>query len=175
MTNRQTRRPNSITSTTLVSAALAVLLSACGAEPASQGPASGGSAIMGYAGGGRLLGDPVATHEERLALVASASRAITLGADLWGADPATVLDGWVVVYGGYAYPCPVADEGRWPADGCYGREEPVLRVNTSAAPAGCRMAALVHELGHLVIGDAAHLDPRWAEVPALMAQVCPAP
>ena len=42
-------------------------------------------------------------------------------------------------------------------------------------PTRCRTSVLVHELGHVVLGDGDHADPRWALVPAVAAMACAGP
>jgi hypothetical protein len=74
------------------------------------------------------------------------------------------LGGSTITFDGSAHvPC----NGDASAIGCYDGD---IRVSTLDAGVSLRCAeqtVLVHEVGHAVIGDADHLDPRWMDFSAL--------
>jgi hypothetical protein len=83
--------------------------------------------------------------------------------EYWGGSW-TDLAGTTIVFDGGAG---VACAGNGPSTGCYDGD---IRVSTLDAgqPIPCVEATvLVHEVGHAVIGDAAHLDPRWMDFASL--------
>lgn len=155
---------------------LAALLAACGEAPRPSPAASfDADATLGWVGGARLVADPHAEFQvERAGLVEEAGRTIALGAALWGAAPATALDGWVIVFSGGWFPCRTAQGATW-TWGCTYPAEAVIYAAPDDGPTRCRTSVLVHELGHVVLGDGDHADPRWALVPAVAAMACAGP
>jgi len=59
------------------------------------------------------------------------------------------------------------------AVGCYeGREMQVSTSETATRPWRCvEQTVLVHEIGHAVIGDSNHTDPRWMDFGAVAARL----
>jgi len=138
---------------------LALLAGACGADPAQAPvPLFPETSTVGHAHGARLVADPAAEVPVRTGgLVAEAERSIEVGAIVWGAD-VTVLEGWTIAFQGGRFACqsrPTSPR----AAGCTHREQGWIQAGPDG---GCRTSALVHEIGHVLIGDTGHLDARWA-------------
>ena len=91
----------------------------------------------------------------------------TLGAalDYWGGSFEQVA-GMTVTLDGARY---VACEGVPGAIGCYDGDIRVSTSDVGAAFACVEQTALVHEVGHAVIGDREHADPRWMDFEAVAA------
>ncbi len=94
----------------------------------------------------------------------------TIGGALqyWGGDW-SALEGRTVTLEGASH---VACSGNTSALGCYDGN---IRITTSDPSAGTfdcvEQTVLVHEIGHAVIGDRMHEDPRWMEFDALGAEL----
>jgi hypothetical protein len=85
-------------------------------------------------------------------------RAVAFGLEIWGAG-AEALNGWKIEFTPYKIPC--RDD---PCDGCAFMDERRLAVRQwGLCP---EQTALIHEIGHAVIGDPEHRDPRWAHYSA---------
>ena len=97
-------------------------------------------------------------------LARQTERALSLAARVWGLEPGA-LTGWTVRY-----------QRGWLACGTtwtYGCAFPAARLIVAApGPSGCAAGVLIHEVGHALIGDMAHADPRWTEADALESQPC---
>jgi len=79
--------------------------------------------------------------------------------DYWGGGWGD-LEGRTITLDGAAH---VVCQGMTSAIGCFDGD---IRVSTSdlGVPFSCvEQTALVHEVGHAVIGDASHEDPRWMD------------
>jgi hypothetical protein len=91
-----------------------------------------------------------------------------LGAALgyWGGTWKDLAGTRIVLLDGPYVPC----GGAPGAVGCYDGE---LRISTSDPGAGAfrcvEQTVLVHEVGHAIIGDPEHTDPRWMDFEALQA------
>jgi hypothetical protein len=84
--------------------------------------------------------------------------------EYWGGDWDS-LDGRVITFEGAAY---VACGSQGNSVGCFDGN---LRVSTQDAGQQVRCVeetVLVHEIGHAVIGDAEHTDPRWMDFTAVL-------
>jgi hypothetical protein len=82
-------------------------------------------------------------------------RALDRAFGYWSAPP-DVLAGWVVTYEDHEVVCNGAR-----ASGCCSWREGTLRLQV-LDPACPETAQLVHELGHAVLHDPGHRDPRWS-------------
>jgi hypothetical protein len=81
----------------------------------------------------------------------------------WGGSWAD-LDGSTIVFEGTAQvECP----GIGPTTGCYDGDIRVTTQDAGLTVSCVEATVLVHEVGHAVIGDAAHDDPRWMDFEAL--------
>jgi hypothetical protein len=158
-----------VTTCSHLSILLVLLASACGVDRALEpAPVFPESSTIGYAHGARLVDDPAAEfHVSTEGLVAEAERAIEIGAATWGVD-ASVLDGWTVAFQGGWFVCHTRPLATW-TFGCTHREQGWIQ---SGPDGGCRTSVLVHEIGHVVVGDMEHLDPRWEESTAHEQDPC---
>lgn len=92
---------------------------------------------------------------DRETLLVEAEEAVLLAGDYWSVDPFTVIDGWTVTAYRDPFTCGYSDN----AGGCnYGRLCGQMAVATRL---GCFRSLLIHEIGHVVIDDPNHSDPRW--------------
>lgn len=86
----------------------------------------------------------------------------TVGAALayWGGDW-SLLDGRTITFSGASQvPC-----GDGQALGCWDGDVRVTTEDPGAGTYGCvEQTSLVHEVGHAVIGDPLHEDPRWMDL-----------
>lgn len=98
--------------------------------------------------------DPAAVTAEDLARL---DAALVAGGRFWGVDPAHVLRGWTIVLHGSRDVCGVSG-----ASGCCTRECHRIDLGADDEP-GCIEWAAIHELGHAVIHDGDHTDPRWSK------------
>lgn len=92
----------------------------------------------------------------------------TLGAALayWGGSWDDLQGGRLTLLDGPYVPC----GGSSGATGCYDGGLAVSASDPGAGPFRCvEQTVLVHEVGHAVIGDARHEDPRWMDFEALRA------
>jgi hypothetical protein len=94
--------------------------------------------------------------------LASRARTVLSGAAaVWNA-PATALDGYLLVFEQTPFDCgktgPEADE----ITGCTWEDKRVIQV--LALGAACPEATVIaHEVGHALLGDNDHSDPRWRD------------
>ncbi len=121
---------------------LLVLLAACGGLPGPEG-----LAVVGDA-------DLDALHAR-----------INAGTAIWGATEAD-LAGWTLRLEHGPFAC-----GAVRAGGCTVPDAREVAIDADFAPGGCKYAALIHEVGHVVLSEAGdddsrHADPRWREAAA---------
>ena len=81
----------------------------------------------------------------------------------WGGSWAD-LAGSAIVFEGAAH---VACPGIGPSIGCYDGDIRVTTQDAGQTVACVESTVLVHEVGHAVIGDAGHEDPRWMDFASL--------
>jgi hypothetical protein len=92
-------------------------------------------------------------------------RALDLAAEVWGAEPADHLTGWTIEFSGGWFACGVT----W----TYGCVEPAsMRIRAAPGFANCLPGILIHEFGHVLIGDGGHEDPRFERADALEGAPC---
>jgi hypothetical protein len=81
----------------------------------------------------------------------------------WGGDWSR-MSGKTIVFQGQAHvDCP----GLGPSTGCYDGNIRLTTLDAGQTITCVEATVLVHEVGHAVIGDANHLDPRWMDFEAL--------
>jgi hypothetical protein len=96
-------------------------------------------------------------------------RAFELAGELWGASPEALLTGWTVAFCQGWFVCPTADGGAW----TYGCALPASRlIRAAPGDTNCLEGVLIHEFGHLAVGDPAHRDPRFATATSMQAAPC---
>jgi hypothetical protein len=96
-------------------------------------------------------------------LPARVESTLQVALDYWGGGWVD-LDGRTITLDGAAH---VVCQGVASAIGCFDGD---IRISTSdlGEPFACvEQTALVHEVGHAVIGDAGHDDPRWMDFVSL--------
>jgi hypothetical protein len=98
-------------------------------------------------------------------LEAQTAKALELAGKVWGVDPRDYLTGWVINFSEGWFAC-----GRSWTYGCADTNTSTLAA--APGPAKCLTGVLVHELGHLVVGDMAHRDPRFEKANALESAPC---
>lgn len=81
--------------------------------------------------------------------------------EYWGGDWSD-LQGMVITFSGETtVTCP----GVGPSLGCYDGDIRLTTADPGAGPFQCvEQTVLVHEIGHAVIGDRLHQDPRWMQL-----------
>jgi hypothetical protein len=85
----------------------------------------------------------------------------------WGGDWSS-LSGATIVFEGRAHvECP----GLGPSTGCYDGNIRLSTMDAGETLSCVEATVLVHEVGHAVIGDADHLDPRWMDFEALASRL----
>ncbi len=142
-----------------VSIALVVGLSACGSA-GSPGPDF-------YVRGAGVVVNSTATFalqpDFRPRIESTVDAALAYWQGTW-----RILDGMTITLEGERYvPC----GGAAHATGCYDGD---IRVSTQDAgiTVSCvEQTVLVHEIGHAVIGDRDHLDPRWMDFALVTKQL----
>lgn len=156
-------------------AALTLLMAAaCGGPEAPAAVAFPGSATIGEAHGARVVAVPRAEFPiETTGLLAEVERSIEVGAEVWGVDDG-VLSGWTIAFQGGWFPCQTAAGAEW-TWGCTYPAHRLVYAAPDDGPLRCRSSVLVHEIGHVVIGDPAHTDPRWVEAAGRATEACLAP
>ena len=78
-------------------------------------------------------------------------------AEGWGGD-SSALDGYLIRFEQHLITCGASDL----ADGCTRGSESVIDL-LAWGSACVEATVLAHEVGHVVIGDSDHRDPRWRE------------
>lgn len=91
-----------------------------------------------------------AEAEERL------GRLIDHALEFWGGAPGA-LQGWAMIYYDHKVSC--GDDGQT-HDGCEWSSARIMEARI-AKPGCFEYALTIHEIGHAVIGDTNHTDPRW--------------
>jgi hypothetical protein len=142
----------------LVLAAMLALVSCAGGDGLSEG------AACSYVVHGACLIIPETATVRPTPPDVRAARGIEKGAAYWGVDVDSIVDGVIIrVERAASVRCGSTPD----ALGCaywepYERERMIVAVDEGD---GCFDAVLPHEIGHFVIGDNAHTDPRWEFVP----------
>jgi len=132
--------------------ALGTLLSACGSPATPQRPDFVVHDTLVY-----VHSD--ATFARRADLPARVESTIEAALTYWGGSWEELAGRSVTLEGAALVAC----DGVPSASGCFDGD---IRVSTSdlGTTFSCvEQTELVHEVGHAVIGDAAHLDPRWMD------------
>ncbi len=135
----------------LVAALAAVLLTACGGAPAGPDFAVRGAGVVVSS---------TAAFTRRSDFPARVEKTVEAALRYWGGTWAG-LEGTTITFDGRRN---VACEGNPNAIGCYQARH--IRVSTSDVGLAFRCVeetVLVHEIGHAVIGDPDHRDPRWMD------------
>lgn len=83
--------------------------------------------------------------------------------DYWGGSWSD-LAGSAIVFEGAAH---VECGSNGPSTGCYDGDIRVTTQDAGLTVSCVEATVLVHEVGHAVIGDAAHEDPRWMDFASL--------
>lgn len=131
--------------------ALAVVLSACG-----QRPPAAPTFVVHRVGVVVDTGVPFASRPDLPARLESTAEAALA---YWGGRWSDLAGATITLDAGDFVTC----EGTEGATGCYDGD---VRISTSdfGRPYACvEQTTLVHEIGHAVIGDPDHLDPRWMD------------
>jgi hypothetical protein len=81
----------------------------------------------------------------------------------WGGSWADLAGATIVFEGASIVECP----GNGPSTGCYDGDIRVTTQDAGQTVACVEVTVLVHEVGHAVIGDAGHHDPRWMDFASL--------
>jgi hypothetical protein len=102
-------------------------------------------------------------------LEAEATRALQVAGKLWGVEPREVVSGWTITYCRGWFACAGGGSATW-TYGCAHLDTEVIQA--APGPSACLSGVLVHELGHLVVGDLAHQDERFALANDLEAAPC---
>jgi hypothetical protein len=125
---------------------------------------------FGCVDGATLAAMPGAEFKASTAgLVPRVERALRLAGEVWGVEPADHLAGWTIEFSGGWFACGTGARACW----TYGCALPDRRIIKAAAGfADCLPGVLIHELGHVVIGDGEHLDPRFATADAMEGGPC---
>lgn len=102
-------------------------------------------------------------------LEAQTAKALELAGRLWGVDPEAYVTGWVIEFCQGWFVCSGGGTATW-TWGCARLDENV--ISAAPGPTRCAAGVLIHELGHLVVGDLAHADPRFATASDMAGQPC---
>jgi hypothetical protein len=81
----------------------------------------------------------------------------------WNGDWSSLAGSTIVFEGTTHVACP----GLGPSTGCYDGNIRLTTLDAGQTVSCVEATVLVHEVGHAVIGDADHLDPRWMDFEAL--------
>jgi hypothetical protein len=81
----------------------------------------------------------------------------------WGGSWADLAGSTIVFEGKSNVECP----GNGPSTGCYDGDIRITTQDAGLTVACVEVTVLVHEVGHAVIGDAGHDDPRWMDFASL--------
>ena len=141
-------------------AAAAALLSACGPATAHRSPD-----FVVHDSGVIILSD--ATFARQADLPARIGSTIDAALGYWGGTWDHLAGVTITLVGSQQVVC----DGVPSASGCYDGD---IRISTSdfGTTWSCvEQTALVHEVGHAVIGDAGHADPRWMDFGAVAEQL----
>jgi hypothetical protein len=97
------------------------------------------------------------------------AKALEIAGVVWGVEPTDYLTGWVISFCGGWFVCGGGDSATW-TYGCTRTDTEV--ITAAAGPSHCLSGVLIHEFGHVVVGDRAHRDPRFAVADDLAAIPC---
>jgi hypothetical protein len=129
---------------------------------AGCGPDHGADFYVHGAGVHVKTGAPFASRPD---LPARMDGALGAALQYWGGSWEDLAGVQITLLDGPYVPC----AGTPGAVGCYG--DGVLRISTSDPGAGVfrcvEQTVLVHEVGHAVLGDPGHTDPRWMDFEAV--------
>jgi hypothetical protein len=109
---------------------------------------------------------PLASSE---GVEARTAKALEIAGRVWGVDPGDYLTGWTIDFCGGWFVCGRAGSATW-TYGCASPDDE--RLDAAPGPSGCLAGVLIHELGHVVVGDLTHRDPRFETANALEAAPC---
>ena len=133
----------------------ALLAAACAERPASDFQVHGAEVSVRTSAPFAHRGD----------LPARVEAALSAALGYWGGSWDDLAGAQIVLLDGPYVPC----AGSSHAVGCYDGE---LRISASDPGAGTfscvEQTVLVHEVGHAVIGDRLHTDPRWMDFEAVL-------
>ncbi|MBK9517586.1 MAG: hypothetical protein IPO09_09575 [Anaeromyxobacter sp.] len=148
-----------------------VLAAGCGREPTPCPSAEGAFACVA---GATLAAPPVPTCEypvtDLTGVVERTERALEIAGEVWGVVPSDYLRGWTISYCGGWFLCGSGDSACW-TYGCARLDRAVIAAAVNPATR-CLPGVLIHELGHLVVGDREHRDPRFALATSREAEPC---
>ncbi len=85
----------------------------------------------------------------------------------WGGSWSHLAGRTIVFQGAAHVECP----GLGPSTGCYDGNIRLTTLDAGQTVPCVEATVLVHEVGHAVIGDASHQDPRWMDFDALAARL----
>jgi len=125
-------------------------LAACGSPEHRGTPDPVGAAYVGI-----FHGAEVYLEAESAVSLADIERAVHRGLTYWSAADGA-LDGWRVFFAPRDQVC---QDIQTSVTGCCEWNEHRI---TAAPIDGCATAVGAHEIGHALIGDPGHLDPRWS-------------
>jgi hypothetical protein len=150
---------------------LLTLAAGCGEEPKPCPAAEGSFACVD---GATLVAAAAPSCEFPLTTVegveVQTARALEIAGEVWGVDPGDYVTGWVISYCRGWFVCAAA-QVTW-TYGCAYTDREVIEA--APGPSKCLPGVLIHELGHLVVGDPNHRDPRFAVADALEGAPCAA-
>jgi hypothetical protein len=107
--------------------------------------------------------------ESTVGVEAQTARALELAGTLWGMDPTELVTGWTITYCRGWFVCAGGGTASW-TWGCAHLDTEVIQA--APGPSRCVTGVLIHELGHLVVGDLAHEDPRFTLADDMEARPC---
>lgn len=112
-----------------------------------------------YVNGAAVFIETAAPFARQPALPSRVESTIEAALAYWGGDW-THIQGRAITFGGDYVACAGHDR----ALGCYDGDIRVATADPGVGTFQCvEQTVLVHEIGHAVIGDAMHEDPRWMQ------------
>jgi hypothetical protein len=136
-----------------IAAGPSVLLLACAVS-------CGGEGVDFHVHGAGVVVRTEAPFARRADLPARMEAALSAALEYWGGGWAHLAGTRIALLDGPYVPCG-ASAG---AIGCYDGDFRISASDPGAGTFSClEQTALVHEVGHAVIGDALHQDPRWMD------------
>jgi hypothetical protein len=116
--------------------------------------------------GVNVVVDSIAPFALRPDLPPRVESTIQVALEYWGGSWRD-LDGRTLTLVGDTY---VECEGRHDAVGCFDGDLRVATRDVAAGTYACvEQTSLVHEVGHAILGDPLHEDPRWMQLEAVAA------
>jgi hypothetical protein len=88
---------------------------------------------------------------------------IVWGADFWQVDPNTILRDWHLILQDRISSCGSTEN----AGGCSIRFCHEIELAAPSGVPSCVVQSLPHEMGHVVLEDPHHRDPRWKQLEAV--------